>query len=57
MSIRVRPLTTAIGAEITGLDLREPLSDALLGAVREALVRHLVIFVRDQDISVEEGVL
>jgi taurine dioxygenase len=49
-------LTAAIGAEITGLDLREPLVGSLLAEVRRALVEHLVIFVRDQDISMQDQV-
>lgn len=52
----VRPLTGAIGAEITGVDLREPLTEAELGAVRRALLQHLVIFVRDQDIGLADQV-
>ena len=52
----IRPLTAAIGAEIIGVDLREPLDDASLAAVRGALIEHLVIFVRDQDISLADQV-
>lgn len=51
-AIRVRPLTPTIGAEIEGVDL-EDVSDANFEALAEALARHLVIFFRDQDISVE----
>ena len=52
----IRPLTTAIGAEIMGLDLRQPLDGEPLTALRRALVDHLVIFVRDQDISLTDQV-
>jgi len=55
-SFAIRPLTAAIGAEIAGLDLRESLDAASLAALRRALVDHLVIFVRDQDISLEDQV-
>lgn len=49
--IRVRPTTPAIGAEIEGIDLTRPLSDAVLEEVQRALANHLVIFFRDQSMS------
>jgi taurine dioxygenase len=55
-TIAIRPLTAAIGAEITGVDLREPLDDEQLGTVRRALLDHLVIFLRDQDIGLADQV-
>lgn len=53
MSLRIEPLTTAIGAEISGLDLARDLSDATIGDIRQALLDHCVIFFRDQDLDVE----
>ena len=35
-SIVVRPITANIGAEIRGVDLREPLDDTTYGALRDA---------------------
>ena len=55
-TLAIRPLTATIGAEITGLDLREPLAGPLLADVRRALVDYLVIFIRDQDISLQDQV-
>jgi len=55
-AIEIRPLTGAIGAEIRGVDLREPLDGPQLDTVRRALLDHLVIFVRDQDISLDDQV-
>ena len=49
----VRPLTPVIGAEISDVDLSQPLDEATFVAIREALEAHQVIFFRDQDISVE----
>jgi taurine dioxygenase len=43
--------TPAIGAEIDGIDLREPLDDATYTAVRQALLKYKVLFFRDQDIT------
>jgi len=52
--IEVVRLGGNIGAEIRGVDLRAPLSDAQFEAVPEAFVRHEVIFFRDQDITLEQ---
>ena len=54
MSIEVTPLTAAIGADVAGVDLRAPLDDDTVAAVRAALLRHLVLFFRDQPLSDEE---
>ena len=48
---QVHPVAGARGAEIAGLDLSRPLSEATLGALRRAWLQHLVIFFRDQDLS------
>jgi len=50
----VTPVAGSIGAQIDGLDLREPLSDEQVSAVHDALMRHLVVFFRDQDLSDEQ---
>ena len=50
-SIDVRPLEGALGAEIGGLDLSGPLTEAVIGEVRRAFQEHLVIFFRDQDLT------
>ena len=52
--LSVTPLTTAIGAEISGIDLRQPLADETVVAVRQALLDHLVLFFRDQSLSDDE---
>src|SRR5437868_11103397 len=54
MPIEVHPLTAAIGAEISGVDLREPLDDNTVAAIRGALLDHLVVFFRDQDLTDEQ---
>ena len=48
------PVTPIIGAEISGIDLSQPLSDALFEEVHRALMEYQVIFFRDQDISIEQ---
>lgn len=50
-AIQVRPLNNVIGAEVSGVDLRSPLEDAQVDAIRRALHDHLVLFFRGQDIT------
>ncbi|MET0461074.1 MAG: TauD/TfdA family dioxygenase [Ilumatobacteraceae bacterium] len=49
--ITIEPLTGSIGAVLHGVDLRRPLGDGTTNAVREALLRWRVVFLRDQDIT------
>ena len=53
-SISIRPLNPVIGAELDGVDLREPLSNDDVATIQDALNKHQVIFLRDQDISTEQ---
>jgi len=55
-SIQVEALTPAIGAEISGVDLRVQLTPAEVSAIRAALNEHLVLFFCDQDITAEQHV-
>ncbi|HEX3178035.1 MAG TPA: TauD/TfdA family dioxygenase [Methylomirabilota bacterium] len=50
-SIGIERVAGALGAEITGVDLRKPLDDATYTLLRRAWLEHLVIFFRDQDLS------
>ena len=52
--VSVEPLTPAIGAEVSGVDLREPLDDETYTEIRQALLAHGVIFFRDQPIDHEQ---
>jgi taurine dioxygenase len=54
--IKVTPTTGSLGAEITGIDLRKTLSESEFEALQDALVKHLVIFFRDQDIEPQHHV-
>jgi taurine dioxygenase len=52
-SIEVRRVAGALGAEVSGVDLREPLSEEQASDIRRAWLEHLVLFFRDQDLSPE----
>ena len=49
--VRVTRKGVHLGAEVSGVDLRKPLSEAQFKAVEAALVEHELIIFRDQDIS------
>lgn len=55
-SLTIEPLAPAIGAEISNIDLREPLDDAQYSELRAALLKHKLIVFRDQDISAAQQV-
>ena len=47
----ILPVTPAIGAEVCGVDLREPLAPEAVATLERALLDHHVLFFRDQDLS------
>jgi taurine dioxygenase len=53
-AIEVFPMTVRIGAEISGVDLSQPLDDAAFQVIYKAFLRWKVIFLRDQDITPEQ---
>jgi taurine dioxygenase len=56
LPFRTRPLSPAVGAELIGLDLSAPMSDALFESVQAAWHQHLVILIRDQHLTEDEQV-
>lgn len=52
----IAPVQPAFGAEIIGVDLRQPLAPGALEKIRAAFIRYKVIFFRDQDITSEQQV-
>jgi alpha-ketoglutarate-dependent taurine dioxygenase len=53
-SIAIRPLQRTIGAEISGIDISRPLSDADRDAIKAAILKYKVVFFRDQNLSEEQ---
>ena len=53
-TIEVKKLTPHIGAEIGGVDLSRPLGNQQFQEVHDALMENLVVFFRDQQLSVEQ---
>ena len=53
MSLRIDPVTGTIGAEVTGLDLRQPIDPESAAALRQALFDHQVLFLPDQHLEID----
>ncbi len=56
MSLAVNPLPGALGAEITGARLAKPADDAEFAALRQSLLDHLMVVVRDQALAPEDQI-
>lgn len=51
--MEIQRVTPVLGAEILGVDLSKPLSNAEFEAVHDAFVTHSVLIFRDQDLSAQ----
>lgn len=51
--IHVDLVSGALGAEISGVDLRAPIGDDLVAEIRSALLVNRVLFFRDQELDPE----
>ena len=49
--MKVKRLAGALGAEISGVDLTQPISQALAAEIRDVFLKHEVIFLRQQPLS------
>jgi taurine dioxygenase len=54
MTLSIAPLSRALGAEVKGLDLRQPLDPAAIQAINEAFDRHIVLVFRGQELSEQD---
>jgi alpha-ketoglutarate-dependent taurine dioxygenase len=53
-TLTIRPLQPTIGADISGVDLRNPLSDADRDQIKAAILEYKVVFFRDQFIDQDQ---
>lgn len=56
MSLQVRPLSYALGAEITGVDIRKPLDDTTFKDVHDAFLEYSVLLFRGQALTRDQHV-
>jgi taurine dioxygenase len=54
--IRVEPISSKVGAEIAGVDLRAPVADDVFAEIRRAFGEHGVVFFRDQHLTPEQHI-
>ncbi len=47
-TIQIKPVSPAIGAEVRGIDLSQPISNQQFSEIHDAFTRHQVLFFRDQ---------
>jgi alpha-ketoglutarate-dependent taurine dioxygenase len=50
----VVPLEPAIGAEISGVDLSQPITDSIRDEIKRTLLKYKVVFFRDQELTAEQ---
>lgn len=50
-ALQVRPLSGAMGAEITGVDLAAEMDEGLFAQIRQAFLDHIVLVFPDQDLT------
>ena len=52
--MQITPLSKHIGAEVTGIDLRQPLDDATRKSLNAAVVEHVALVIRDQEFTPQQ---
>ncbi|MEM7020792.1 MAG: TauD/TfdA family dioxygenase [Pseudomonadota bacterium] len=53
-TIEVSTLTPHIGAEVSGVDLSQPLNEIQMGELKQAFLKHMVLVFRDQHLTQEQ---
>ena len=56
MPLEIKPLSPALGAEISGVDLRDELPAATVAAIVDAWHEHLVLLFRNQELSEDDQI-
>ncbi len=55
-TLQAVPIAGALGAEIQGVSLSDDLTDEVISDIRQAMLEHLVIFFRDQELTPEQQI-
>jgi taurine dioxygenase len=56
MPLKLRKLSHALGAEVCGVDVSKPMSEAFFGEIYQAFLEHGILLFRDQDITREQHI-
>lgn len=56
MALKLRRLSHALGAEICGIDVSKPMSEAFFGDIYRAFLQYGILLFRDQDITREQHI-
>src|SRR5665213_300309 len=56
MEFRIRPRRQNFAAVVEGVNAKEPLSDSVVQAIRDALLKYKVVFFKTQNLSREEHI-
>ena len=54
MSLKIRPISDALGTEVFGVDFRNPVLDGELQTLKSELAEHLVLVVRNQNLNPDQ---
>ena len=54
MSLKLRKLSYALGAEVCDIDVSVPMSEAAFGEIYQAFLDHGILLFRNQDITREQ---
>jgi taurine dioxygenase len=54
MTLHITPLSAALGAQITGVDITQELNAGQRGTIEQALLKHSVLFFRDQPLTPQQ---
>ena len=53
-SLTITPLSHALGAQISGVDIAQPLNVEQRDAIEQALLKHQVLFFRNQPVTAQQ---
>ena len=56
MTLKLRKLSYALGAEVQGVDVAKPMSEAFFGEIYQAFLDNGILLFRDQDITREQHI-
>jgi len=56
MTLKLRKLSYALGAEVCGMDVAQPMSESNFGEIYEAFLAHGILLFRDQDVTREQHI-